>query len=220
MTPHDFDQDSTSVSDSSRAELVFVRPHSCELAADRPGWNSLLVKYGHDLSMSQLQFALTTDVSAHTETSSMAPHAWLRMVELLFSMIQGFGRRQPRQRRCKRILICPVLHCRVFSTACWSWLGSGRNCASPIVRPSRILSWQDSPQHVGTRYCCTYCLYCVKLYIRFPRPEFLRGRRGRSFEVSSMAATVDQKLLRQTKFPPEFNQKVDAQKINIEVMKK
>jgi serine/arginine repetitive matrix protein 1 len=35
-----------------------------------------------------------------------------------------------------------------------------------------------------------------------------------------MAATVDQKLLRQTKFPPEFNQKVDMQKVNVEVMKK
>ena len=35
-----------------------------------------------------------------------------------------------------------------------------------------------------------------------------------------MAATVDQKLLRTTKFPPEFNQKVDMQKVNVEVMKK
>ena len=35
-----------------------------------------------------------------------------------------------------------------------------------------------------------------------------------------MAATVDQKLLRQTKFPQEFNQKVDMKKINVEVMKK
>ncbi|KAF2237096.1 hypothetical protein EV356DRAFT_540886 [Viridothelium virens] len=31
---------------------------------------------------------------------------------------------------------------------------------------------------------------------------------------------VDEKLLRQTKFPPEFNQKVDMRKVNIEVMKK
>ncbi len=35
-----------------------------------------------------------------------------------------------------------------------------------------------------------------------------------------MADSVDQKLLRQTKFPTEFNQKVDMQKVNIEVMKK
>ncbi|KAI0136519.1 PWI domain-containing protein [Xylariales sp. AK1849] len=35
-----------------------------------------------------------------------------------------------------------------------------------------------------------------------------------------MAATVDMKLLRATKFPPEFNQKVDMQKVNLEVMKK
>jgi len=35
-----------------------------------------------------------------------------------------------------------------------------------------------------------------------------------------MAATVDQKLLKSTKFPPEFNKKVDMKKVNIEVMKK
>jgi serine/arginine repetitive matrix protein 1 len=34
-----------------------------------------------------------------------------------------------------------------------------------------------------------------------------------------MAATVDEKLVRATKFPLEFNQKVDMQKVNIEVMK-
>lgn len=35
-----------------------------------------------------------------------------------------------------------------------------------------------------------------------------------------MASSVDAKLLRQTKFPLEFNQKVDMQKVNVEVMKK
>jgi hypothetical protein len=35
-----------------------------------------------------------------------------------------------------------------------------------------------------------------------------------------MATTVDQKLLKSTKFPPEFNQKVDMQKVNLEVMKR
>jgi hypothetical protein len=35
-----------------------------------------------------------------------------------------------------------------------------------------------------------------------------------------MATSVDAKLLRATKFPPEFNQKVDMQKVNVEVMKK
>ena len=32
--------------------------------------------------------------------------------------------------------------------------------------------------------------------------------------------SVDQKLLRQTKFPPEFNQKVDMKKVKLEVIKK
>lgn len=35
-----------------------------------------------------------------------------------------------------------------------------------------------------------------------------------------MASSVDAKLLRATKFPPEFNQKVDFQKVNLQVMKK
>ncbi|PLB52663.1 hypothetical protein P170DRAFT_423505 [Aspergillus steynii IBT 23096] len=36
----------------------------------------------------------------------------------------------------------------------------------------------------------------------------------------TMATTVDAKLLKQTKFPPEFSRKVDMTKVNIEVMKK
>ncbi|TDZ31151.1 PWI domain-containing protein [Colletotrichum spinosum] len=35
-----------------------------------------------------------------------------------------------------------------------------------------------------------------------------------------MASGVDAKLLRTTKFPPEFNQKVDMQKVNLQVIKK
>lgn len=35
-----------------------------------------------------------------------------------------------------------------------------------------------------------------------------------------MASSVDAKLLKATKFPPEFNQKVDMHKVNAEVMKK
>ncbi|KAL9623962.1 MAG: hypothetical protein Q9160_001715 [Pyrenula sp. 1 TL-2023] len=35
-----------------------------------------------------------------------------------------------------------------------------------------------------------------------------------------MATSVDAKLLRQTKFPSEFNQKVDMRKVNVEVLKK
>ncbi|KAI9045610.1 PWI domain-containing protein [Aspergillus affinis] len=36
----------------------------------------------------------------------------------------------------------------------------------------------------------------------------------------TMATTVDAKLLKKTKFPPEFSRKVDMTKVNIEVMKK
>lgn len=37
---------------------------------------------------------------------------------------------------------------------------------------------------------------------------------------ATMATPVDAKLLKKTKFPPEFNRKVDMTKVNIEVMKK
>lgn len=35
-----------------------------------------------------------------------------------------------------------------------------------------------------------------------------------------MASSVDEKLLRQTKFPIIFNQRVDMKKVNLEVMKR
>lgn len=35
-----------------------------------------------------------------------------------------------------------------------------------------------------------------------------------------MATGVDARLLKATKFPPEFNQKVDMTKVNLQVMKK
>jgi serine/arginine repetitive matrix protein 1 len=35
-----------------------------------------------------------------------------------------------------------------------------------------------------------------------------------------MASGVDARLLKSTKFPSEFNQKVDMQKVNLQVMKK
>ena len=35
-----------------------------------------------------------------------------------------------------------------------------------------------------------------------------------------MLSGAELKLLKQTKFPPEFSQKVDMQKVNVEVMKK
>jgi len=34
-----------------------------------------------------------------------------------------------------------------------------------------------------------------------------------------MASGVDAKLLKSTKFPPEYSKKVDMQKVNVEVMK-
>jgi hypothetical protein len=49
------------------------------------------------------------------------------------------------------------------------------------------------------------------------QPTPSRGKRATS---KKMASSVDAKLLKSTKFPVEFNQKVDMQKVNVEVMKK
>lgn len=48
----------------------------------------------------------------------------------------------------------------------------------------------------------------------------IRKRHERFEDLVAMAASVDAKLLRATKFPVEFNQKVDFQKVNLQVMKK
>jgi len=45
-------------------------------------------------------------------------------------------------------------------------------------------------------------------------------RRSARHRPVIMASSVDAKLLKSTKFPPEFSQKVDMQKVNVEVMKK
>ena len=37
---------------------------------------------------------------------------------------------------------------------------------------------------------------------------------------SVLTSNVDQRLLKSTKFPPEFNTKVDMQKVNVPVIKK
>jgi hypothetical protein len=52
-------------------------------------------------------------------------------------------------------------------------------------------------------------MYLEFKYLSFPPPS-----------LAKMASSVDAKLLKQTKFPPEFNRKVDMTKVNIEVMKK
>jgi hypothetical protein len=59
---------------------------------------------------------------------------------------------------------------------------------------------------------------CGALFV-FSDPSFTCPHLRRLSHIA-MAASVDQKLLRQTKFPPEFSQKVDMQKVNVEVMKK
>lgn len=43
---------------------------------------------------------------------------------------------------------------------------------------------------------------------------------GTQGAANKMASSVDAKLLKSTKFPPEFSQKVDMKKVNVEVMKK
>jgi len=44
--------------------------------------------------------------------------------------------------------------------------------------------------------------------------------RSRFSSPLNMADAVDQKLLKATKFPPEFSQRVDMKTVNVEVLKK
>lgn len=53
-----------------------------------------------------------------------------------------------------------------------------------------------------------------------PCVKELRAQSGALFTSATMATGVDAKLLKTTKFPPEFNQKVDMTKVNLQVMKK
>jgi hypothetical protein len=54
-----------------------------------------------------------------------------------------------------------------------------------------------------------------KLYFESYAPQ-----PGATSTSATMATGVDAKLLKTTKFPPEFNQKVDMTKVNLQVMKK
>lgn len=64
----------------------------------------------------------------------------------------------------------------------------------------------------------------MKLQISLPRVHHsvIGSTVLRTIAVVSltMASSVDAKLLKSTKFPVEFSQKVDMQKVNVEVMKK
>ena len=71
----------------------------------------------------------------------------------------------------------------------------------------------------------TFFMLCLRSCNFFSsRSAVQQSKPGVPIQISvtseDMATAVDQKLLRQTKFPPEFSQKVDVKKVNIEVMKK
>jgi hypothetical protein len=72
----------------------------------------------------------------------------------------------------------------------------------------RYLRFTDIPQYLGD----------LAGY-----PSAIGGRKSNVSkpEISQdPGGSVDAKLIRQTKFPPEFNKKVDMTKVNVEVMKK
>lgn len=79
--------------------------------------------------------------------------------------------------------------------------------------------------HLGN---CSFAIAGTKNpYIKvqtFPFWYFLRDYQISSdlyhVSFSKMTSSVDLKLLKATKFPAEFSQKVDMSKVNVEVMKK
>lgn len=89
----------------------------------------------------------------------------------------------------------------------------------------------------ATRYIGTWPGRCLVAFGNFGTPKTLPAAHTTAVQLAAfylenrdplpgrhrqvgMAASVDAKLLRTTKFPPEFNQKVDMQKVNLQVMKK
>jgi|SRR3569833_92787 len=60
------------------------------------------------------------------------------------------------------------------------------------------------------------------IFLISPQTQSLQPQQpfGKPTSRAKMATGVDAKLLKSTKFPPEFNQKVDMQKVNLQVMKK
>lgn len=91
---------------------------------------------------------------------------------------------------------------------------SRENVCAPR-RPETSLSVNSAQ---GWSLCNDFPTTPKKLASEFPARDVGLSLQG--FQIARMAATVDMKLLRATKFPPEFNQKVDMQKVNLQVMKK
>lgn len=58
--------------------------------------------------------------------------------------------------------------------------------------------------------------------VTFPSANFFRLVRSRFCDIvlPIMASRTDARLMKSTKFPPEFSKKVDMQKVNLQVMKK
>lgn len=92
--------------------------------------------------------------------------------------------------------------------------GTARHCDQPrrlsfgaITKAKNFNSLP--PAHRFTRHLCSLL-----------NPDSFLSSRVNWQGILTMATTVDAKLLKQTKFPPEFSRKVDMTKVNIEVMKK
>ncbi len=96
--------------------------------------------------------------------------------------------------------------------------GEGAPCANFLFGTGRWDEWEE-PADVSTS---TLLQHSIPPRIGPPRA----GRRhilpdaSSAASLAAMASSKDSKLLKQTKFPPEFAQKVDMTKVNIEVMKK
>lgn len=86
-------------------------------------------------------------------------------------------------------------------------------CVPSIVQPV----FRDRPTAFGKPQ---YIIQTARAHAQcISRPSFPSPSTA-LLPPAKMATPVDQKLLKSTKFPPEFSRKVDMTKVNIEVMKK
>jgi hypothetical protein len=67
--------------------------------------------------------------------------------------------------------------------------------------------------------CCNSLQLPELELLILPPPNYHHYTHSHSIDSTIMASGVDAKLLKSTKFPPEYSKKVDMQKVNLEVMK-
>jgi hypothetical protein len=97
-------------------------------------------------------------------------------------------------------------------------IGKGTSCRCHMQRPGGA---RARPTSIILEFDKQSPTLPLPLPLSTSTPKDARRRTHSSSTMSTALLTnVDQKLLRKTKFPPEFDQKVNMEKVNVPVIKK